>query len=309
MGISLSKNPQTQVAKTFDNLWQLSRFHTRESWLAVFPAIWGLAFTVNQSHTNLPSSQLHLILSNWFCMTLFHGTFCTWNDVCDVNFDKQVARTKNRPLAAGRCSIQTAVIWFITQWVITDFLVYTLLGAPALKVFHPWCFIATIYPFMKRLVSWPQFILAPAVAGPSFVGWSSINGNSNIEGALPLFIAYSIWTVYFDTAYGFQDINDDKKAGVGSLAQFLGPNFIKPFLAVTGAVTIGLLGIAATRAQFTLLFWILGLGIWAASLPFQFNMLDLNDSKSGGKVFGFNIKLGLYISFIALTEAGMKFVR
>lgn len=162
---------------------------------------------------------------------------------------------------------------------------------------------------MKRIVSWPQFILAPAVAGPAFVGWSSITGNSNIEGALPLFIAYSVWTVYFDTAYGFQDINDDKKAGVGSLAQFLGPTFIKPFLGLAGTVTIGLLAIAATKAQFTLLFWILGLGIWAASLPFQFNMLDLNDSKSGGKVFGFNIKLGLYISLIALTEAGMKFLK
>ncbi|KAG6828627.1 hypothetical protein H0H93_014831, partial [Arthromyces matolae] len=36
---------------------------------------------------------------------------CIWNDILDRDFDRQVERTKNRPIAAGTISIFGALIF------------------------------------------------------------------------------------------------------------------------------------------------------------------------------------------------------
>jgi hypothetical protein len=71
-----------------------------------------------------------------------------------------------------------------------------------------------------------------------------------------------------------------------------------------GALTILLLGIAARSAMMGVVFWVLGVGVWAASLPFQVGMLDVRKGRenSGGAVFGFNIRLGVWITAVVLGE-------
>lgn len=69
-------------------------------------------------------------------------------------------------------------------------------------------FLNAIYPYMKQLIPWPQLVLAPAVGWTSFIGWSAIAGNlDDLEKCVPLFLAASCWTLYYDTFYGSQVTN------------------------------------------------------------------------------------------------------
>lgn len=49
-----------------------------------------------------------------------------WNDWIDLHIDRQVARTKNRPIARGAVTTSEALIWmafqFISSWVLVSWM-------------------------------------------------------------------------------------------------------------------------------------------------------------------------------------------
>jgi 4-hydroxybenzoate polyprenyltransferase len=172
--------------------------------------------------------------------------------------------------------------------------------------------LSFFYPLSKRFIQWPQFVLAPTVGWPVFAGWMSAQAHAEMRENMDLsicgalFASYAVWTVYYDTCYGLQDIAGDKESGVGSLAQFLGVKYIKPFLLGLNVIALGFLGLAAERSRCSLLLWILGIGLWAMSVPFQFLGLDPTKPGSGGKIFKFNITLGMYVTMVVLAEAWIE---
>ncbi|KAF2012413.1 hypothetical protein BU24DRAFT_484066 [Aaosphaeria arxii CBS 175.79] len=290
-------------------LWQLSRFDTYESWLACYPAVWGLSLAIN--HYQLEISQgnlLLLVIYNWCCMTIIHAAFCTWNDIVDANIDRFAIRTASRPLPSGRYSVFTARLWFIAQVFLASSAVHVLLGIDSLYMVLPCFGLAFVYPLSKQYIQWPQFVLAPTVGWPIFIGWISVQTRVGIPERLdlsvcvPAFLSYATWTIYYDTCYGFQDIAGDKESGVGSLAQYLGIPFIKPFLLGVNVTSLLLLGLGCERSGCSMLFKYLGIGFWALSVPYQFYHLDLQKPSSGGRIFLFNIRLGLYITIAILVD-------
>lgn len=46
-----------------------------------------------------------------------------WNDWIDLHIDRQVARTKNRPLARGAVTASEALLWMGAQYVASWYLV------------------------------------------------------------------------------------------------------------------------------------------------------------------------------------------
>lgn len=129
------------------------------------------------------------------------------SDIIDHPIDAQVERTKYRPLPSGRISRPAAYLWCLTELLITASSTYYFLGREALLVSLPIYTISMVYPFAKFTVAWPQFVLSPCVAWPTFVGWTSVAKSANweeIRECVPLFMAYAVWTIYYDTAYGFQ---------------------------------------------------------------------------------------------------------
>ena len=79
--------------------------------LLFWPCAWGLTLAYDFS----------LSLNNYFFyLTLFflgsvlmRSAGCIVNDIADRNFDKKVARTKNRPIASGKISIFLASVYAI----------------------------------------------------------------------------------------------------------------------------------------------------------------------------------------------------
>lgn len=118
----------------------------------------------------------------------------------------------------------------------------------------------------------------------------------------PLFLCYASWTIYYDTCYGLQDIEGDGEGGVGSLAQFLGVRYIKPFLLALNILSLLFLGLAAERSGCSPFLKTFGLGMWAVNIQYQLHNLDPKIPTSGGKISRFNVMLGMYVTVVMLAE-------
>ncbi|KAH9886149.1 UbiA prenyltransferase family [Xylariomycetidae sp. FL2044] len=96
-----------------------------------------------------------------------------------------------------------------------------------------------LYPFAKRFTDFPQLILGIQVSLGFFMGIGVIKNNpldglvdnwpeiTSIHhqalGILSFYMANVCWTVVYDTVYAQQDVEDDARAGVRSMAvYFLG---------------------------------------------------------------------------------------
>lgn len=195
-----------------------------------------------------------------------------------------------------------AILAFICWLPFTFWVTWATLGPVVTISFVPVWVLSTIYPFMKRITPFPQVVLGAIIGGAVFPGWAGITGKlEGLDQALPLFFATASWVIYFDVFYATQDRPDDEKIGVKSLAVLMGKN-VWMLLTVLGALQVVLFAITALRADLSLIFWVLGLGVWVVSVPWHILSLDLKDRESGGRVFKNNIKLGLYFTGVSLLE-------
>ena len=148
------------------------------------------------------------------------GAGSTYNDIIDRDIDAKVERTKWRPLASGRIGATAAAVFLAAQClaglaVLLSFNGFTiLLGFASLGV-------VGLYPFMKRISSWPQAVLGAAFAWGALIGWAAALG-SLASAPLLLYLGAVFWTIGYDTIYAVQDIEDDALAGIGSTARLFG---------------------------------------------------------------------------------------
>ncbi len=103
-----------------------------------------------------------------------------------------------------------------------------------------------IYPFMKRITSWPQAVLGLAFSWGALIGWSAVTG----ELAAPAFWLYGsciLWTIGYDTIYAVQDRRDDIEAGVKSTALLFG-EYLVPVVALLYFGAVALAEVALLKA-------------------------------------------------------------
>jgi 4-hydroxybenzoate polyprenyltransferase len=142
------------------------------------------------------------------------------NDYADRDFDPHVARTKERPLAAGQVSPREAVTLFVVIALCAFALVLTL-NTLTILLSVGGAALAALYPFMKRYTYLPQVFLGAAFS------WAIPMAFAAQTGALPaiswlLFTAAVLWVTVYDTLYAMVDIEDDLKIGVKSTAILFG---------------------------------------------------------------------------------------
>lgn len=82
-------------------------------------------------------------------------------------------------------------------------------------------FLLFLYPYAKRFLKIPQFILGLAFNMGVPVSIALVDSTMLL---IPhVWILYSVgvcWTLYYDTLYALQDIKDDRALGIGSSALF-----------------------------------------------------------------------------------------
>jgi 4-hydroxybenzoate polyprenyltransferase len=256
-------------------------------WLLLLPCWWSLLLSQIAIGGGLPSLWHALLF--WIGAIVMRGAGCTLNDMADVDFDAKVERTKNRPIASGRISRKAATVFLAAQALI-GFLIlwqfnwYTVvLGAASLL-------IVAVYPFMKRITHWPQFILGLAFNWGALLGWSATHGAISLPAIL-LYAGGIAWTIGYDTIYAHQDKDDDILIGVKSTALLFGDKS-KPWLLLFYGVAIVLFAAALWMAGAGALSY-LGLAAAAAHAVWQLQTFDHTHSALCLKLFKSNRTFGL----------------
>jgi 4-hydroxybenzoate polyprenyltransferase len=183
------------------------------TWLLLLPCWWGQALA-----GGLPDPRLMLLFA--IGAVAMRGAGCTVNDLADRDFDRRVARTRNRPLAAGRIGTREAVL-FVAGQSLVGLLVLTALNGVAALIAIASVPLVLVYPFMKRITYWPQAFLGITFNWGALVGYAAVTGTLDV-GALLLYAAGICWTLGYDTIYAHQDKEDDALIGIRSTALLLG---------------------------------------------------------------------------------------
>jgi len=203
------------------------------SFLLLWPTLWALWL----AGEGRPDGGIVLIfLAGVFVM---RSAGCVINDYADREFDPHVARTRERPLAAGLVTPGEALGLFFVLCFVALVLVLQL-NALTRWLSLVAVFLAASYPFMKRLTQLPQVYLGVAF------GWSVPMAWAAQTGALPplawlLLLANVCWTVAYDTLYAMVDREDDLAIGVKSTAILFGNHD----RLITGLLHLASLGLLA----------------------------------------------------------------
>jgi 4-hydroxybenzoate polyprenyltransferase len=183
-------------------------------WLLLWPTLWALWI----GGRGKPSPKIFIIFVVGTVLMRCAG--CAINDYADRSFDPHVARTRERPLAAGRISTLEALMLFAVL-ALTALMLALQLNKSTLLLAVVGGFLAVSYPFIKRFLSVPQMYL-----GLTF-GWGiPMAFEAQIEqvprvGWL-LLLANVLWVTVYDTMYAMVDRDDDLKIGVRSTAILFG---------------------------------------------------------------------------------------
>ncbi len=213
-------------------------------WLLLWPTLWALWIAA----AGRPGEKIFLVMVLGTIVARSAG--CAINDFVDRKIDPHVKRTADRPLATGEIRPEEALVLFAALMLIALGLVLTLNRLTVLLAVAG-AAITVFYPFTKRFLSAPQFVLGVAFA------WGVPMAFAAELGAVPrvgwlLFIAAVVWVIVYDTQYAMADRADDLKIGVRSTAILFGD--------------LDRVLIAALQALLFFSLWLVGesaeLGVW-----------------------------------------------
>ena len=219
--------------------------------LLFWPCLWGLTL-VYDFNANLFDYFFYSILFLSGSI-LMRSAGCIINDIADKNFDNKVERTKNRPIASGKISVNLAYFYSlllccVAFLVLINFNNFTILMALASMP------LAFTYPFMKRITYWPQLFLGITFNYGLILAWISISNEISIIPII-FYLGAIFWTLGYDTIYGFQDIKDDEIIGVKSTSIKF-KNDPKKFLFISYSIFIGSLFLVGILMKFKIYFFL-----------------------------------------------------
>ena len=281
-------------------LIQLTRIDKPIGFMLLFwPCIWGLTLSYN--------FDLSLNTFIFYGFLFFSGSVlmrsagCIVNDISDKNFDKQVERTKKRPIASEKISIKLGIIYatilcVIASLVLINFNKFTILMA---LISMP---LAFTYPLMKRFTYWPQLFLGVTFNYGLVLAWISIKNDVSLTPII-FYLGAIFWTLGYDTIYGYQDIKDDEIIGVKSTSIKF-KNNPKKFILICYLAFITSLILIGILMNFNIIYFLFLIIPFFHLIVFQIYKLNVNDPNNclakfkSNNVLGFIIFLNLLVGKI-----------
>ena len=258
--------------------------------LLFWPCAWGL--TIAYDFSSNKYDYFFYLLLFFLGSVLMRSAGCIVNDILDRKFDKRVFRTKDRPIASGRISVELAILYsgflcIMAFFVLINFNLFTIIIALASMP------LAFTYPLMKRFTYWPQLFLGITFNYGLILGWTSINAEINLIPIIFYFGAI-FWTLGYDTIYGFQDIKDDEIIGLKSTSiKFKSNPIIFLYICYT-VLTLSLI-IVGFLNEFKQLYFIFLITIIYHMYFFQIKNFNSKKPSMCLKIFKSNNFLGMLI--------------
>ena len=260
--------------------------------LLFWPCAWGL--TLAYDFSNNPNNYFFYLTLFFLGSILMRSAGCIVNDISDKEFDKKVKRTKDRPIASNKISINLA-IFYTTVLCLFAFLV--LINFNKLTIVLALCSmpLAFTYPLMKRLTYWPQLFLGITFNYGLILGWTSIQNQIDFV-PIVLYIGAIFWTLAYDTIYGFQDIKDDEIIGIKSTSIKFKNNPKKFIFLCFSLLTLSIL-ITGYLMHFNFLFYLVSILYIFHLFFYQLQKVDFKNSNNCLKIFKSNNMIGLLVLF------------
>jgi len=255
--------------------------------LLLWPTLWAVWIAAD----GRPS--LHVVAVFTLGTILMRSAGCAINDYADRDFDRHVARTRERPVTSGAIApwealLVAAVLCLLSLFLLVGFnrLTWALAVVAVL--------IAASYPFTKRFFHLPQ-----AYLGVAFVFGIPMAFAAE-QNALPpiawvLLLANIFWAIAYDTEYAMVDREDDLKIGIRTAAITFGKADVTAIMLCYGATLVGLAlaGWMAARGPL----YLAGLGLAAGLAVYHYRLIRardpagcfgafLNNNWLGAAVFG-----------------------
>ena len=146
--------------------------------LLFWPCSWGLAYAYNFNQ-NL-NTFLYYLLLFFLGSILMRSAGCIVNDIVDKDLDREVQRTKGRPIAAGKISIKKSFSYVVSLCALA-FLILIQFNLLTIILGLGSMILAFSYPFMKRITYWPQLFLGLTFNWGIIMAWAAVNNNISYE--------------------------------------------------------------------------------------------------------------------------------
>ena len=153
------------------------------------------------------------------------------NHVLDARIDRQMTRTRGRPLPQGKLSegraLAFALLLCVVSMLVLWFLVNPLTAALTFLSLIGYAVVYTVY--LKRAT--PQNIVIGGAAGaaPPVLGWVAVTGDVHAH-ALLLFLIIFVWTPPHFWALAIARRADYEKVGIPMLPVTHGDEFTRQFI-------------------------------------------------------------------------------
>ncbi len=199
----------------FSNYAQLMRLDKPiGTWLLGWPTLWAL-WLAGEGH---PDGGIVIVFI--LGIIIMRSAGCVLNDYADRKIDPYVERTRNRPIACGAVAPMEALTLFVALALIAVGLA-AMLNRQAQLLAVIAAGLTIIYPFIKRFLSLPQFVLGMAFGWAVPMAFAAQTGQTE-QLAWLVFATALVWAVIYDTLYAMADREDDLKLGVKSTAILFG---------------------------------------------------------------------------------------
>lgn len=250
--------------------------------LLLWPALWSLWF----ARHGVPDLKVFVIFVLGTILTRSAG--CAVNDFADRDFDPHVERTRTRPLAARLIAPWEALAVAAFLFGLAFLLVLNLNRLTVLLSFAALA-IAIVYPFLKRVFSFPQAWLGIAFGFSIPMAYAAQTGTVPTV-AWVLLLANVFWSIAYDTEYAMVDRDDDFRIGVKSSAILLG-RFDVAAVMLSQALFLAIMAAVGWSASLGVLYYA-GLGIAALMALYQYRLIRSRDRAQCFKAFLNNNWLG-----------------
>ncbi|MBA4154061.1 heme o synthase [Flavobacterium sp.] len=254
---------------------------------------------------------LFMLAVGGYCMV---GASNAFNQIIEKDLDKLMDRTKNRPIAAGRISVNTGFIIASALTLLGLIILYNINPKTAMFGAVSIFLYTSIYTPLKTVTPLSVFVGAIPGAIPFMLGWVAATDEFSLEAGT-LFLIQFFWQFPHFWAIGWFLFDDYKKAGFfmlptgkkdkGTALQTILYTIWLIIASLLPAIFpyIGIVGSRLYLSPISAIIVFL-LGIWM--LYYAFELYKKRDSKAARKLMLVSVS---YITLLQLVYIADKFLR